>query len=69
MIYVVHRSYVFIVFGTTPEMRTMLPIRVLVHTEWLGYKRRRVSEVETVSDVAFNSNPAQQTETRLLPTG
>ncbi len=33
--------------------------------ERLGYKRQRAFEVETLSDVAFTSNPGQQTETRV----
>ncbi len=47
-----------------PEMRQYYRSAFWFIPERLGYKRRRVSEAETVSDVSFNSNPGQQTETR-----
>ncbi len=54
----------FGVFGTTPEMRQYYRSAVWFIPERLGYKRQCVSEVETVSDVAFNSNPGLQAEYR-----
>ncbi len=57
-IYVLHAIIFFSVFGTTPEMRQYYRSAFWFIPERLGYKKRRVSEVETVSDVAFNSNPA-----------
>jgi len=58
-IYVVHALMFFSVFGTTPEMRQHYRSAFWFIPEQLGYKRPRASEVETVSDVAFNSNPGQ----------
>jgi len=46
----------FGVFGTTPEMRQYYRSAFWFIPERLGYKRQRVSEVEMVADVAFNSN-------------
>ncbi len=63
-VYVLHAIIFFSVFGTTPEMRNHYRSAFWFVPERLGYKRRRVSEVETVSDVAFNSNPAQQAGNR-----
>lgn len=56
-IYVLHAVTFFGVFGTTPEMRQLYRSTFWFIPERLGYKKRHVSEVETVSDVAFNSNP------------
>jgi len=64
-IYVLHAITFFLVFGTTPEMRRYYRTAFWFIPERLGYKRWRVSEVETLSDVMFNSNPVQQTETHL----
>ncbi len=61
-IYVLHAITFFLIFGTTPEMRRYYRTAFWFIPERLGYKRRRVSEVETLSDVMFNSNPIQQTE-------
>ncbi len=58
--YVLHAIVFFSVFGTTPEMRQYYQSAVWFVPTRLGYNTRRVSEAETVSDVAFNSNPAQQ---------
>lgn len=55
-IYVLDAVVFFGVFGTTPEMRQVYRSAFWFIPERLGYKRRRVSEVETVSDIAFNSN-------------
>ncbi len=63
-VYVLQAIIFFSVFGTTPEMRQYYRSAFWFIPERLGYKRRRVSEAETVSDVSFNSNPGQQTETR-----
>jgi len=63
-IYVLHAIMFFLVFGTTPEMRHYYRSIFWFLPERLGYKRRRVSEVETVSDVAFESNPGQQVGNR-----
>ncbi len=60
-LYVLHAVMFFSVFGTTPEMRQFYRSAVWFIPERCGYKRRRVSEVETISDVAFNSNPGQLT--------
>jgi len=59
-IYVVHALIFFSVFGTTPEMRQYYRSAFWFIPARLGYKKPRSSEVETVSDVAFNSNPGQQ---------
>lgn len=58
-IYVLHAVMFFGVFGTTPEMRQVYRSALWFIPERFGYKKRLVSEVETVSDVAFNSNPGQ----------
>jgi len=55
--YVLHAVIFFGVFGTTPEMRQYYHVMLWFIPERLGYKRQRVSEGETVSDVEFNSNP------------
>ncbi len=59
-LYVLHAIMFFSLFGTTPEMRRHYRSAFWFIPERLGYKRRRVSDVETISDVAFNSNPGQQ---------
>jgi len=59
-LYVLHAIMFFSVFGTTPEMRQYYRSAFWFISERCGYKRKRVSEVETVSDVAFNSNPGEQ---------
>jgi len=64
-VYVLHAITFFIVFGTTPEMCQYYRSALWFMPERLGYKRRRAFEVETLSDVAFTSNPGQQTETRV----
>jgi len=56
-VYVLHAVVFFVVFGTTPEMRQYYWSVLWFIPERCGYKRRRNSEVETLSDVAFNSNP------------
>ncbi len=63
-IYVLHALMFFGVFGTTPEMRQHYRTVFWFIPERLGYKKPRSSEVETVSDVAFNSNPGQQAGNR-----
>jgi len=63
-IYVLHATTFFCVFGTTPEMRQYYQSAFWFIPKRLGYERPRASEVETISDVAFNSRPGQQTETR-----
>jgi len=63
-LYVVHAIVFFSAFGTTPEMRRYYRSAIWFIPERLGYKRRIVSNVVTLSDVAFTSNPDQQTETR-----
>ncbi len=63
-VYVVHAAMFFGVFGTTPEMRKYYRSAFFLIPERFGYKRRRVLEVETMSDVAFNSNPGQQAGNR-----
>jgi len=63
-VYVLHAVIFFSVFGTTPEMRQYYKSAFWFIPERCGYKRQRVSEVETVSDVAFNSNPGQQAGNR-----
>jgi len=60
--YVLQALMFFGVFGTTPEMRQYYRSAFWFIPEQLGYKRRRVFQVETVSDVAFNSNPGQRAE-------
>jgi len=54
----------FGVFGTTPEMRQYYRSALWFIPERLGLKKRRVSEVETVWGVAFNSNPGQGVQDR-----
>ncbi len=54
--FVLHAVIFFGVFGTTPEMRQYYRSAFWSIPEWFGYKRWRISDVETVSDVAFNSN-------------
>ncbi len=61
-IYVLHALMFFGVFGTTPEMRQFYRSAFSFIPERLGYIRPRASEVESVSDVVFNSNPGQQAE-------
>ncbi len=62
--YVLHAVIFFSVFGTTPEMRQHYRTAFWFIPERLGYKRPRLSEVEAVSDVAFNLNPGQQVGNR-----
>ncbi len=64
LFYVLHAVIFFSVFGTTPEMRQHYRTVFWFIPERLGYKRPRLSEVETVSDVAFNLNPGQQVGNR-----
>ncbi len=61
---VLHAVTFFSVFGTTPEMRQRYRTAFWFVPERLGYKGPRASEVETVSDVAFGSNPGQQAGNR-----
>jgi len=61
-IYVLHAIIFFAVFGTTPEMRQYYRSALWFVPERCGYKQRRVSEEQTVSEVMFNSNPGQRTE-------
>jgi len=56
-LYVLHAVMFFAVFGTTPETRQYYRTAFWFIPQRLGYKGRRVSEVETVLDVEFNSNP------------
>jgi len=63
-LYVLHAVVFFSVFGTTPKMRQHYWSALWFVPERCGYN---VSEVETISDVAFNSNPAQQAQNG--PTG
>ncbi len=63
-IYVLHAILFFGVFGTTPEMRQHYRSAFWFIPERFGYERPRASEVETASDVAFNSNPGQQAGNR-----
>ncbi len=62
--YVLYAAVLFSVFGTTPEMRQHYRSAIWFLPERCGYKRQRVFEVETVSDVAFNSNLGQQVGNR-----
>jgi len=64
-VYVLHAITFFVVFGTTPEMCQYYRSALWFLPERLGYKRQRAFEVETLSDVAFTSNPGQQAETRV----
>lgn len=59
-IYVLHAVVFFSVFGTTPEMRQYYRAAFWFVPEGLGYKKQRVSEAETLSDIAFNSIAVQQ---------
>lgn len=59
-LYVLHAIMFFSIFGTTPEMRRHYRLVIWFIPERCGYKRQRVSELETLSDFAFNSNPGQQ---------
>jgi len=59
-LYVLHAIIFFSVFGTTPEMRQYYLSALWFVPERFGFKRRGVSEVETMSDIVFNSNPGQQ---------
>jgi len=59
-VFVLEALIFFGIFGTTPEMRRYLRCAFWFIPECCGYKRKRASDVETVSDVAFNSNPGQQ---------
>jgi len=56
-IYVLHALAFFSVFGTTPEMQRYYVSALWFIPERCGYRRQRVSEVQSISDVAFNSNP------------
>ncbi|KLO07060.1 fungal pheromone STE3G-protein-coupled receptor [Schizopora paradoxa] len=56
-VYVLQAMIFFGVFGTTPEMRRYYRSAFWFIPERLGYKRRQESQTETLSDVAFNSNP------------
>ncbi|KLO06020.1 fungal pheromone STE3G-protein-coupled receptor [Schizopora paradoxa] len=47
----------FAIFGTTPEMRRYYRSAFWFIPERLGYKKRRTSESETISDMAFDSHP------------
>ncbi len=67
--YVLQALMFFGIFGTTPEMRQHYQSVIWFVPERLGYKRRHISEVETVSDIAFNSNPGQQWTIGPLPLG
>ncbi len=58
-VYVLYAMIFFGVFGTTPEMRQHYRSAFWFLPERLGYKRPRESELETFSDVVFNSNPGQ----------
>lgn len=58
-IFVFQAAAFFGVFGTSPEMRQYYRRAFWFIPERFGYKRRRVSETETLSDVAFNSNPTR----------
>ncbi len=66
-VYVLHAVIFFSVFGTTPEMRQYYRSAFWFIPERCGYKIRRTSEVDTVSDVAFNSNPGQQAGNGPIP--
>jgi len=59
-VYVLHAIIFFSAFGTTPEMRKYYRSAFWFIPERCGYKRRQITEVATMSDVAFNSNPGQQ---------
>ena len=63
-LYVLHAIMFFCVFGTTPEMRSYYRSAFWFILERLGYKRRANSEMETISDVVSNFNPAQQARDR-----
>lgn len=56
----------FGVFGTTPEMRVLYRSAFWFIPMRFGYKRRHITDIETVSDMSFNSNlgPAQQEASR-----
>ncbi|KLO07065.1 fungal pheromone STE3G-protein-coupled receptor [Schizopora paradoxa] len=56
-LYVVHAIMFFAAFGTTPEMRRYYRTAFWFIPERLGYQRRQATQTETVSDLAFNSNP------------
>jgi len=68
-IYVLHAVVFFGVFGTTPEMRQHYWSALWFIPKRCGYKRQPVSEVETMSDVVFSSNPASLTQMQKGPTG
>ncbi|KLO07064.1 STE3-domain-containing protein [Schizopora paradoxa] len=59
-IFVFHATIFFVAFGTTPEMRKHYQSVFWFIPERLGYKRKQASQTETISDVAFNSNPNPQ---------
>jgi len=59
---VLHAVFFFGVFGTTPEMRRYYWSALWFLPERCGYKRRRVSDIETISDMSFNSNLGQGTQ-------
>jgi len=61
---VLHAVIFFSLFGTTPEMRRYYRTAFWFIPERFGYKGRRGSEVQTVSDIAFDSDPGQQTGSR-----
>ncbi|KLO09469.1 fungal pheromone STE3G-protein-coupled receptor [Schizopora paradoxa] len=63
-VYVFHAVIFFALFGTTPEMRRYYQRAFWFIPEHCGYKKRSVSELETISDVVFSSNGAQPTSTR-----
>jgi len=67
--YVLHAILFFSVFGTTPEMRQHYTSVFWFLPERIGYKRNRYpdSEVQTLSDISFDSNPGQFS--RIWPTG
>jgi len=61
-LYVIHALIFFGVFGTTPEMRHYYRRALWFIPERFGLKERRPSDVQTMSDVAFNSNPGENAE-------
>ncbi|KLO04332.1 fungal pheromone STE3G-protein-coupled receptor [Schizopora paradoxa] len=63
-IYVFHAVTFFALFGTTPEMRRYYRRAFWFIPERCGYKRRQTSELETLSTVAFTSNPVQVASSR-----
>ncbi|KLO11589.1 fungal pheromone STE3G-protein-coupled receptor [Schizopora paradoxa] len=63
--FVVAAVVFFAVFGTFPEMRRYYHSALWYIPERLGHKRRRTSELEATSDIAFNSNPNKQQRVQL----